>query len=162
VAPAAPVRSLREGTRAQALRAARTCYDHLAGRLGVALMQALIRDAAVVGGDGRHRLDGDGEDRLSAPGRDVDYRLTAGGARRLAQLGVGLPDVGSDGLALRYCVDWSEQAHHLSGPVGRALARRLLELGWLRRAERSRAVHITDAGHHGLRAQLGVELSPAA
>ena len=162
VAPAAPVRSLREGTRAQALRAARTCYDHLAGRLGVALMQALIRDAAVVGGDGRHRLDGGGADRLSAPGRDVDYRLTAAGAQRLAQLGVELPDVGADGLAVRYCVDWSEQAHHISGPVGRELARRLLELGWLRRAERSRAVHITDAGRHGLRAQLGVELPPAA
>jgi DNA-binding transcriptional ArsR family regulator len=158
VAPAAPVRSLREGTRAQALRAARTCYDHLAGRLGVALLQALIRDEAVVGGDGRHRLDGDGEDRLSAPGRDVDYRLTPGGAQRLARLGVELPDVASDGLALRYCVDWSEQAHHLSGPVGRALARRLLELGWLRRAERSRAVHVTDPGRSGLRAQFGVQL----
>src|SRR3954464_3192018 len=56
VAPTAPVRSLREGTRAHALRAARTCYDHLAGRLGVALLQALIREGSVVGGDGLHRL----------------------------------------------------------------------------------------------------------
>jgi DNA-binding transcriptional ArsR family regulator len=154
VAPAAPVRSLREGTRAHAVRTARTCYDHLAGRLGVALLQALIRDGSIAGGDGRHRLDGTGDDRLSAPGRDVDYRLTSTGEQRLARLGVELPDA----RALRYCVDWSEQAHHLSGPLGRSLARRLLELGWLRRAERGRAVHVTDAGRRGLRSELGVEV----
>src|SRR4051794_27091756 len=148
VAPAAPVRSLREGTRAHALRAARTCYDHLAGRLGVAVFQALIRDGAVTGGDGRHHPDGD--DRLSAPGHDVDYRLTTAGARRLEALGVELGEVRSGGLPLRYCVDWTEQAHHLSGPVGRALARRLLDLGWLRRAERGRAVHVTDLGRRAL------------
>src|SRR5690349_22086118 len=81
IAPAAPVRSLREGTRAHALRTARTCYDHIAGRLGVELMQALIARGAVSGGDGRHHLDGPGRDRLSAPGYDVDYRLTPAGAQ---------------------------------------------------------------------------------
>src|SRR5436190_1559997 len=54
VAPTAPVRSLREGTRAHALRAARTCYDHIAGRLGVDIFAALIAGGAVRGGDGRH------------------------------------------------------------------------------------------------------------
>jgi DNA-binding transcriptional ArsR family regulator len=159
VAPTAPVRSLREGTRAQALREARTCYDHLAGRLGVALMQALIGAGAITGGDGRYRVDGNGADRLSAPGRDVDYRLTSAGAQRLARLGVEVPAVGSEGSPLRYCVDWTEQAHHLSGPLGRALARRLLELGWLRRAERGRAVHVTDLGRHGLQSELAVRLA---
>src|SRR3954449_5370213 len=86
VAPAGPVRSLREGTRAHALRAARTCYDHVAGRLGVALFGALISSGAVVGGDGRH--DPSGADRLSAAGREVDYRLTPHGAERLDRLGV--------------------------------------------------------------------------
>jgi DNA-binding transcriptional ArsR family regulator len=156
VAPAAPVRSLREGTRAQALRDARTCYDHLAGRLGVALMQALIDAGGITGGDGRHHLDGDGDDRLSAPGRDIDYRLTSSGADRLAQLGVEVP-VGGSGV--RYCVDWTEQAHHLSGRVGRAVATRFLELGWLRRAERGRAVYVTDAGRDGLARELGVRLA---
>jgi len=160
VAPAAPIRSLREGTRAQALRAARTCYDHLAGHLGVALMQALIADGSVVGGDGHHCVDGTGGDRLSAPGRDVDYRLTQDGADRLTRLGVEIEpqDVGTGGLPLRYCVDWTEQAHHLSGPVGRSLARRLVDLGWLERAERTRAVHITRQGERKLRTELGVAL----
>ena len=156
VAPAAPVRSLREGTRAHAIRTARTCYDHLAGRLGVAVMQALIADEAITGGDGRHHFDGD--DRLSAPGRDVDYRLTRAGVRKLASLDVGCPDPGSEGLPLRYCVDWTEQAHHLSGPLGRDLASRLLDLGWLRRADRGRAVHVTDAGADGLRRAFGLSL----
>src|SRR4051795_5513940 len=77
VAPAGPVRSLREGTRAHALRQARTCYDHVAGRLGVALFGALIEHGAVVGGDGLHRFDG--RDRLSSAGRSTDYRLTPSG-----------------------------------------------------------------------------------
>jgi len=148
VAPAAPVRSLREGTRAHAIRTARTCYDHLAGRLGVSIMQALIADGAVTGGDGLHQFDG--EDRLSAAGRDVDYRLSPAGATRLERLGI---EADAD-RPLRYCVDWTEQAHHLSGPLGRALADRLLELGWLRRAERGRAVHVTDAGAAGLQREF--------
>ncbi len=158
IAPAAPVRSLREGTRAHALRQARTCYDHIAGRLGVAILAGLIERGAVTGGDGRHRLDADGGDRLSAPGRDVDYRLTSAGADRLARLGVALDPAGRDGLALQYCVDWTEQAHHLRGRTGRALAARLLELGWLRRAERTRALHVTDAGRGGLAEALGISL----
>ena len=60
LAPAAPVRSLRQGTRAQALRAARTCYDHLAGRLGVDLMAALIAAGHLTGGDGTIDLAADG------------------------------------------------------------------------------------------------------
>jgi DNA-binding transcriptional ArsR family regulator len=152
IAPAAPVRSLREGTRAHALREARTCYDHVAGRLGVAIFAALIDAGAITGGDGRHREGG--EDRLSARGRDVDYRLTAAGAERLERLGVPA----ERDAALRYCVDWTEQAHHLSGPHGRALAARLLELRWVRRADRSRALHITDAGRRGLAEALGVRV----
>src|SRR4051812_21643510 len=150
VAPTAPVRSLREGTRAHALRAARTCYDHIAGRLGVDILAALIGGGAVGGGDGRHHPGG--ADRLSAAGRDVDYRLTADGAAQLGRLGVAA----EPHSALRYCVDWTEQAHHLSGPLGRDLAARLLELRWLRRAERTRALHVTDAGRRGLAEALGV------
>src|SRR4051812_33344043 len=158
VAPAAAVKSLREGTRAQALRAARTCYDHLAGRLGVELMQSLIHDGSIVGGDGRHHLNGNGHDRLSAPGRDIDYRLTQSGAERLRNLGVELPasQADTDGVPLRYCVDWTEQAHHLSGAVGRALTRRLIDLKWLKRADRTRAVHVTKLGERELRQEFGV------
>jgi DNA-binding transcriptional ArsR family regulator len=143
LAPAAPVRSLRDGTRAQALRSARTCYDHLAGRLGVEIFSALIENGHVTGGDGHHDPFAARDDRLSAPGRDVDYRLSASGRAALEGLGVALP--GGD-VALRYCVDWSEQRHHLSGAVGRALARRAFEQGWVKRLDGSRAVRVTGEG----------------
>jgi DNA-binding transcriptional ArsR family regulator len=147
IAPAAPVRSLRQGTQAEALRSARTCYDHLAGRLGVAVFGALLDAGDIAGGDGTHDPLAAVDDRLSASGRDIDYRLTASGRERLAALGFELPR--SD--ALRYCVDWSEQRHHLSGAAGRALAARLLELRWIRRADAGRAVFVTDLGRRELR-----------
>jgi DNA-binding transcriptional ArsR family regulator len=147
VAPAGPVRSLRQGTQAEALRTARTCYDHLAGRLGVSVFGALLDAGHVTGGDGTHDPLAAREDRLSAPGRDIDYRLTPSGREALSGLGVELPRTD----ALRYCVDWSEQRHHLSGAAGRALASRLLELRWIRRADRGRAVFVTDLGRRELR-----------
>ena len=160
LAPPTTVRSLRQGTHAEAVRTARTCYDHLAGRLGVALFAALLEHGHVTGGDGRHDPLAAPSDRLSAPGRDVDYRLTPAGHRALTGLGVELPRPAKDGTTpLRYCVDWSEQRHHLSGAVGRALARRAFELGWLRRLDGSRAVRLTAAGRDGL---AGLGLSPSA
>ena len=159
VAPPAPVRSLRQATRAEALRDARTCYDHLAGRLGVRVFAALLDDGSITGGDGIHRLDGDGSDRLSAPGRDLAYRLTAHGCSRLERLGVALPAADADGgLPLRYCVDWTEQRHHLSGAGGRALLARLIERGWVRRDRASRAVRVADA--RPLRRAFGAAVWP--
>jgi DNA-binding transcriptional ArsR family regulator len=160
VAPAARVRSLRQATRSEALREARTCYDHLAGRLGVRIFASLLDDGSVTGGDGVHRLDGEGEDRLSAPGRDIAYRLTARGHHRLEWLGVTLPRPESDGtIPLRYCVDWTEQRHHLSGTVGRALLARLLELGWITRERSSRAVRVAE-DVRGLRRAFGTAVWP--
>lgn len=160
VAPPAPVRSLREGTRAHALRRARTCYDHLAGRLGVALFGALIEQRLVTGGDGRHHPERAREDRLSRPGRDIQYALTPAGDARLRNLGVALPEDDPSAIPLRYCVDWTEQAHHLSGAVGRALTTWMLDQGWLQRLPRSRALRITDAGSRGLSDEFGID--PAA
>jgi DNA-binding transcriptional ArsR family regulator len=157
IAPPAPVRSLREGTRAHAVRAARTCYDHLAGRLGVALMTGLVESGVLVGGDGRHERSRARGDRPSAIGRDLDYRLTDGGARRLSDLGVDVDAALAGPRApIRYCVDWSEQAHHLSGALGAALAARMFELDWVARLPRTRAVRVTDDGFAGLAERLGV------
>jgi DNA-binding transcriptional ArsR family regulator len=151
IAPQAPVRSLREGTRAHAVRAARTCYDHLAGRLGVALMAGLVDHGVLTGGDGRHERGRARADRPSAIGRDLDYRLTDAGARRLRDLGVDVDGALAGPRApIRYCVDWSEQAHHLAGALGAALATRMFELEWVARLPRTRAVRLTDAGRAGL------------
>jgi DNA-binding transcriptional ArsR family regulator len=160
IAPPAPVRSLPEGTRAQAVRAARTCYDHLAGRLGVALMAGLVENGVLAGGDGRHDRARALADSPSAIGHDLDYRLTDGGARRLRELGVDVDGaLAGPRTPIRYCVDWSEQAHHLSGALGAAVAARLFELGWVARLPRTRAVRLTDDGRAGLAEQFGVAVS---
>jgi DNA-binding transcriptional ArsR family regulator len=155
LAPAAPVRSLRQGTRAEAVRSARTCYDHLAGRLGTELMAALLRDGVLAGGDGAfHPELGD---HLSQPGRDVPYELADAGPLRA--LGVDPAAIRGRRPLVRYCVDWSEQRHHLAGALGAALADRLFELGWIQRAPRSRAVRVTPDGAGGLRDALGLSWS---
>jgi DNA-binding transcriptional ArsR family regulator len=157
IAPVAPVRSLREGTKAHAVRAARTCYDHLAGRLGVALMAGLIDAGVITGGDGRYERARARGDRPSAAGRDLDYRLSDAGAQRLRDLGVDVEQAMAGPRApIRYCVDWSEQDHHLSGALGAALAARLFELQWVRRLPRTRAVLLTDDGRRGLAERLGI------
>src|SRR5438477_4561477 len=76
LSPAAPVRSLRQGTQAQAVRFARTCYDHLAGMLGTELMRALIEGGLLAGGDGTFGPDRGRQDRLASPGLALDSRLT--------------------------------------------------------------------------------------
>ncbi len=157
IAPRTPIRSLRDGTRAQALRRSRLCYDHLAGQLGVALMAALINSGAIEGGDGSHHLKDPNTDHLSAPGHDVDYRLTDHGTALLSEFGIDLTTLPARRRPLiRYCLDWTEQAHHLAGGLGAALTNRLFELDWLRRAPTHRAVTLSDTGRTGLAATFGV------
>ncbi|WP_051386346.1 ArsR/SmtB family transcription factor [Actinokineospora inagensis] len=140
IAPAQPVRSLRDGNRAAHLRAARTCYDHLAGRLGVAVMTSLLRRDLLTGGDGTV----DAHDPIAGYGRDAEYTVTEAGWAFLGDIGVRVPD-GTRRL-VRYCVDWSEQRHHLAGRLGRSLLDRFLDQGWLAHRDRSRSVKVTDAG----------------
>ncbi|HEY1368083.1 MAG TPA: metalloregulator ArsR/SmtB family transcription factor [Gaiellaceae bacterium] len=140
IARPAPARSLREATNGEALRRARTCYDHLAGVLGVTVTEALERDRVVV-------RDGDG------------YEVTSKGARRLGELGIEVSALAEGRRPLtRSCLDWSERRPHLAGALGAAIAARCFELGWIERSSSSRAVTVTPAGAAGFRAELGVEL----
>jgi DNA-binding transcriptional ArsR family regulator len=158
LAPLAPVTSLRQHTRANALRAARTCYRHLAGQLGVQLFRHMIDAGWVAGSDGRHHP-GDTPDRLSAPGKGTGYRLTADGAVALTKLGV--PDTTlNTATPLRYCVDWTEQAHHLSGSLGAAVTDRLFELEWITRGVVPRSIQVTAEGEGGM-AELLAAAQPA-
>jgi len=155
LAPTQPIRSLRQGTRARALRDARTCFDHLAGRLGVAVMAAMLRAGHLSGGDGTFDPGRATHDRLAAVGRgDVDYQLTATGHAFFANLGVVFPPRRT---VIRYCVDWTEQRHHLAGGAGFGLLGRLVDLGWVRRGAATRAVTVTPAGQAGLAEHFGVD-----
>ena len=83
--------------------------------------------------------------------------MTDRGVDLLGTLGVDLERVDAGRRPLvRYCLDWSEQRHHLAGALGAALADRFLDLDWIWRAPASRAVTVTDAGRTQLRALLGL------
>lgn len=163
IAPAQPVTSLRQGTRAQRLRYARTCYDHLAGTLGVMITQALIDHGVLVATDGQQDVLRRPGDRLSAPVRRHPYQLGPAAGSTLTSLGVSLPDLAHDRSPrplLRFCVDWTEQRHHLAGSLGAALATAFLQAGWVTRQHRSREVRITAAGAAALRERLDIRLAP--
>jgi len=145
IAPAQPVTSLRQGTRANALRFARTCYDHLAGRLGVQLTAGLLRLGALEATDGIASTDRRAGDRLSAPVAEHPYRLGPAAADVFGQLGVSLAGTGRRPL-LRFCLDWTEQRHHLAGRLGAAVCAAAVEQGWIERKPHQRGVRITDAG----------------
>ncbi len=155
IAPPEPIRSLRQATSAEALRRARTCYQHLAGRLGVAVMDALLDGGLLADSDGSHRLQASG-DRRSAPAGDLTYALTPTGRERFAKFGIDVEAVLRRRPPIQYCLDWSEQRHHLSGPLGNALTNRFLDLEWISRGPKPRAVILTDAGRDGLATTFGV------
>jgi len=155
LAPRTPITSLRQHTRANALRTARTCYRHLAGQLGVRLFRDMIDAGWVAGGDGRYHP-GDTDDRLSAPGKGTGYRLTADGADTFTKLGVPESKL-TTATPLRYCVDWTEQAHHLSGPLGTAVTDRLFELEWITRGIVPRSVRVTPEGEQRIKELLAAQ-----
>jgi DNA-binding transcriptional ArsR family regulator len=113
------------------IRHARTCYDHLAGELGVGIADRLItRDLVILGTEA-------GE-------------VTETGAAFLARLGVDLSVARAKRRVFcRPCVDWTERRPHIGGAVGAALATRLFDLNWIERMRDSRALTITSSGRRG-------------
>lgn len=131
-----------------ALREARMCYDHMAGRLGVAVCDMLLRRHHVV------LVDGGGE-------------VTPTGERFLAGLGIDLPKArGAKRHYCRGCIDWTERRHHISGAVGAALAEAFLGRRLVARIPDSRALSVTPLGRKTLSAMgVGTErprLAPPA
>src|SRR5204863_9340952 len=120
---------------------ARTCYGHLAGRLGVAVHDALVeRGGLSAGGDG--------------------YLLTPSGEELMTRLGVSTEEARAARRQFaRPCLDYTQRRPHLAGALGAAVCARLLELGWLaRRIPGRRALRISDAGRAGLAEVLKVDL----
>ncbi|MEV6595567.1 helix-turn-helix domain-containing protein [Actinoplanes sp. NPDC051346] len=140
LAPVRQVRSLRQSRIAAELRLARTCYDHLAGKVAVLLTNALHETHILVRADDTYVLGKNGTPRLTDFGLDIE-------TLRRTRRAFALP-----------CLDWSERRHHIAGAVGAALLTRMLELGWLSRHPNSRAVRIEETGRRGLMEVFGCDL----
>ncbi|MET9902183.1 winged helix-turn-helix domain-containing protein [Streptomyces sp. NPDC006446] len=138
VAPgaAARPRTLREAGAGSALARGRTCYDHLAGRLGIALTDALT---------GRGLLR-----------QDTGFALTDAGLRWFEAVGISLDRAGRRPLT-RACLDWTERRPHLAGTAGAALCRHALDVRWCVRIGSDRAVRATPEGERAFAELLGIE-----
>lgn len=141
ICPGTPVRSLRESVGARSLRLARTCYDHVAGALGVAMLDGMVE---------REWL-------------DEDCRLAPKGERRLDELGVDVAACRrSRRQFARPCLDWTQRRMHLAGALGAAITDRVQERGWVEASKPGRGLRITGEGAEALRSWFGVEVAKLA
>ncbi len=138
IAPPTRTKTAHESEAMKALCSARTCYDHLAGKLGVAVTQSLLDQAYI-------HLD------------DVNYQITSEGSRWLETWKIDENQLrkGRRRFACT-CLDWSERRYHVAGALGAALAAALFENGWIKRVEGTRAIGITDKGRTGLAEQFAI------
>lgn len=141
VAASGPKRYRPTGPKDTAMRTARTCYDHLAGKLGIALADALTAKGHLVIADGAGIV-------------------TRKGSKFLCEFGIDLANANKGSRPLcKTCLDWSERRAHLAGQLGAALCTRCFDLGWIKRTKDSRAVEITRSGQSGFAKTFGISLS---
>lgn len=123
-----PTARIRTGPRDPNLRKARICYDHLAGSMGVRLLEGLVANGALADDDSNIRLTAKGEQVFS------DFGVDLGALKRKKR------------PLCRACLDWSERRPHLAGSIGAALLDRFLDEGWIRREKGSRTLIVSAEG----------------
>lgn len=122
------------------IRTCRTCYDHLAGKVGVALTEGLVKH------------------RLIEPGNKT-FLPTPKGLRWFEEMGIDIESLkGQRRSFARACLDWTERRPHLAGSLGAALLQKMLDDNWLRRMPNTRAVLVTPKGRKALSDTLKIEI----
>lgn len=157
ISPTLPVRTLRQSREAAALAEARTCYDHLAGRAGVELLDGMLRRGLL------QEQSSGRTDRSDTSARR--FEVTGAGARTLGSFGLNIAGVRRSRRRFAgSCIDWnpnSQRRGHLNGALAAAVTTRLFELGWIERGsvgQRRRSVRVTPAGTEGLARTFGLDL----
>jgi hypothetical protein len=136
-----PARHQPHSTQDARLRFARTCYDHLAGRLGVAIADVLVAKGHIILNEDGGEMTNSGEEFLSGFGA----KFTATSRNRR--------------IFCRPCLDWSERRYHVAGLVGAEIWRCCVDLGWLARDRDTRAMQLTAKGLIGFRDTFGISLN---
>jgi DNA-binding transcriptional ArsR family regulator len=137
ISPSPNINSLKDFSRAEKVRMARTCYDHLAGKLGVSLTEAFIQKGLLIEGE-------------------VDFHVTDMGEKFFRDFEIDLAALRNKRRYFaRKCLDWSERRYHLAGSLGNAVLVRLLDLGWIEKLP-DRAIKVTKTGRVGLYESLGI------
>jgi DNA-binding transcriptional ArsR family regulator len=123
-----------------AIKHCRTCYDHLAGKVGVALTDSLLQQQLLIDASGHFEISPDGE-------------------KWLTEFGIPLTDLKKQKRSfLRPCLDWSERRPHLAGSLATALLDKMLLEDWLRKTKDSRALIVTAKGKKELQSRLGITI----
>jgi DNA-binding transcriptional ArsR family regulator len=156
IGPPAPVRSLKQSRQAAALAEARTCYDHLAGRAGVLLLDGMLREGLLTEASGGLPGRGAASTGLAADMASVRFQVTTSGVAALAPFGLKIDELRATRRRFAgACLDWTQRRPHLGGSLAAAITTRLFELGWIERGPRPRSVRITPEGREGLAATFG-------
>ncbi|MBO9631522.1 MAG: helix-turn-helix transcriptional regulator [Chitinophagaceae bacterium] len=122
------------------VRFCRTCYDHLAGKVGVSITEQLLRKGYLLYSE-------------------TDYSIPAKGSKWFHALGIDIEALRSQRRAFaRPCLDWSERRHHLAGSLGSALLNMMLEKDWMRRKKQSREIILTSEGTRKLYELLKLDI----
>ena len=140
IAPTVQVRSLKQSNQLKQVRYARTCYDHLAGKLGVEITEKLLHKEFLILEEGEYIVTEQGKQWFLNFGINIE---TAHIKRR---------------VFAKPCLDWSERRYHISGWLGSAIAKLFFEQEWITKTDKSRAVHLTQKGMKLLKDQLGLDM----
>ncbi|QED46143.1 ArsR/SmtB family transcription factor [Cytobacillus dafuensis] len=140
ITPPIEIKSFKQASENKALRKARTCYDHLAGNLGVQLTDALLKQGVIY--EEKEGFTVSEKGKMFFTEFQIDLRKTKSKRRSFAHK----------------CLDWSERRHHLAGALGNALLERLLELNWIQRLPATRAIKITNAGKKGFKEKFSIDV----
>ncbi|GAA0339130.1 winged helix-turn-helix domain-containing protein [Bacillus carboniphilus] len=140
ISPDTEMRSFKQVTQDKAIRYARTCYDHLAGNIGVKVTESMLSIGYL-------------EDSKNS------FVLTEKGEDFFNELQIDLAQIKKKRRKyIDKCLDWSERKYHISGAIGNALLVKFLELNWIRRVPDSRAIKITKLGERELKIMFGITL----
>ena len=119
---------------------ARTCYDHLAGNLGVKITQSLIENKII---------------EVS----EKEYKVTEFGKKWFLDIGINTDLLKIQKRSFAHqCLDWSERKHHIAGALGASLLEKMIEKNWIRKKQNSREVMLTSYGREELKNRLDLEL----
>ncbi|WMT38815.1 helix-turn-helix transcriptional regulator [Paenibacillus sp. D2_2] len=140
ISPPPEVCSLKQSNQVKLLQEARTCYDHLAGKLGVDLTESMLN-----------------MDYLEKDNRN--FIVTPKGEQFFTDFGIDLGHLKRKRRSFSHaCLDWSERHHHLAGALGNELMKRFLDLSWIVQVPSIRAVKVTDQGKEGFKQHFNVSI----
>ncbi|QED49346.1 ArsR/SmtB family transcription factor [Cytobacillus dafuensis] len=140
ISPPPEVRSLKQSSQVKLLREARTCYDHLAGKLGVGLTESMLNTGYL-----------EKEER--------NFVVTPKGEQFFTDFGIDLDQLKRKRRSFSHaCLDWSERHHHLAGALGNELMKRFFDLSWIVQVPSIRAVKVTDKGKVGFKQHFNINI----